>query len=461
MIRFAILLLASLWPALVTGGALWFPDIAPYVRGGYVAVETVIGEAAGQAADAPATDASPVGTHAEAEEGGGLAARVSAPVSGVRSVAYSVFAYLGGIVAPGFLGVALVQGALLAALVGIVARREGGPIWFWGSVLALSAAPLTAASAGPDVFAGLLLLCVLIALRYGRRLGRGETALVLGTLAFAVAAHVSHVLLGGALALGVLLLGEGAQRKAGLLLAGGVAAGVAAVLAASLVGFGEASIAPKRYPIVLARAIEDGPALWHLEEHCAEYRYTVCEVFPDGIPGDVGSFLWQEGGVRDRATPTQMEAIRAEEALILRRAFAEYPFFQVRRAGGNFAEQFGAFLGTPRLGSRTLYEGEGAVARAGSPWRAAARLSVIGQGLVTIGAPLLLGGLAVIGAVRLDRSDLRLLALLALGLCANAAICGVLSVPEARYQARIVWVLPVVAAALLVRAGPLSPRGAR
>ena len=459
MIRLGVLFLASLWPALVSGGALWFPDIAPYVRGGHLAVETLLaaGEGEGAAgAGAALTDAAP--GESQTERAAGLAGRATASVSGVRSVAYSVFAYLGGLAAPAFWGVALIQAALLAGLVSILARREGGPLWLWAGVLALSAAPLSASSAGPDVFAGLLFLSALIVFRYGRRLTAGEAGLVLGTLAFGVAAHASHVLLAGALALGVLLLGTRTQRRAGVLLAGGVAVGVAGVLAASLIGFGEASLAPKRYPIVLARAIEDGPALWHLQDHCDEHGYTVCEVFPDGIPDNVGSFLWREGGVRDRASPAQMEAIRAEEALILRRAFAEYPFFQLRKAGGNFARQLATFIETPRLGSRTTYLGGGEVASEGTSIRSFSRLSALAQGLVTLGGLLLVAALAFTGALRLDRDDRRLLCLLALGLAANAAVCGVLSVPEARYQARIVWVLPVIAAALLVRAPIIARR---
>ena len=70
----------------------------------------------------------------------------------------------------------------------------------------------------------------------------------------------------------------------------------------SLVGFGEASVAPKRYPFALARSVADGPGLWHLEKHCDTYHYAVCEVFDD-IPKGVGEFLWEETGLRYRATP--------------------------------------------------------------------------------------------------------------------------------------------------------------
>ena len=456
--RLLILCLAALWPALVTGGALWFPDIAPYVRGGFVAVDTVLGADPGAGSGVPSDVAEGASEGASEAGGGGLAARSAAPVSGVRSVAYSVTAYLAGQAAPRFLALAFLQALVLGGLVATLARREGGPLWAWAGVLALSAGPLAASQAGPDVWAGLLLLAALVLFRYGRSLTRAEAGLALGTLAFGVAAHASHVLLAAALAVGALLLGRRRQRRAGALLLGGVAAGVAAILAASLIGFGEASLAPKRYPIVLARAIEDGPALWHLEEHCDRYAYTVCEVFPDGIPDDVGSFLWAEGGVRDRASPAQMEAIRAEEPLILRRALAEYPFFQARQAGANFARQLAAFTDLPRLGQRPAYLGSGTVEREGRRMLTASRLSVLAQGLVTLGGALLLGAGLAARVLPVGAADLRLLGLLLLGLAANAAICGVLSVPEGRYQARVVWVLPVVAMAFLPRLRALGWR---
>ena len=40
----------------------------------------------------------------------------------------------------------------------------------------------------------------------------------------------------------------------------------------------------------------------------------------------------------------------------------------------------------------------------------------------------------------------------------NAAVCGILSGPQPRYQGRVVWLLPLLAGALLLPpAGRLSP----
>jgi hypothetical protein len=46
----------------------------------------------------------------------------------------------------------------------------------------------------------------------------------------------------------------------------------------------------------------------------------------------------------------------------------------------------------------------------------------------------------------------------ALGIVANAAIAGGLSKPHARYQARIVWLLPAAAVLLLLPRAPAERR---
>ena len=454
--RFLVLFIVAIWPALASGGALWFADLGPYVRGGHLAVVTVQdalttrpGALAGREEGAPAAAGEPA-------SGGGLAAGAGGSVSGARSIAYSLLAYLAGLLAPGFLALAVIQAGVLAGLVSILAARQGGPLWLWSLAVLLGSAPLMASTASPDVWAGLTLLGVLILFRHGASMAWSERGFALAALAFGIAAHASHILLAIALAGGCLLAAGRSTRVQALLLLGGVGVGVAGVLAVSFIGFGEASLAPKRCPIVLARAIEDGPALWHLEEHCDEYRYTVCEVFPDGFPTDAGNFLWGEGGVRERATPAQMDAIRAEEGLILRRSLAEYPFHQARRAAANFAAQAVLVFDHSSLGRTAHYLGDGAAWPGGEPRRRATRVTVLLQALGLVGLPLVAGAGVILRIVPFGSAERRLVALAVLGLLANAAICGALSVPVWRYQARIVWVVPLVGAALLVRSRPFG-----
>jgi hypothetical protein len=450
LVWYAACLFAAAWPLLAGPGALPFDDLAPYVRGGHLAVERAVDLVTPH--QAPAPGAASTGT-------GGPVALVPADVevSGVRSIAYSVAAYLGGAWSPRFTLLALVQAAVLAGLAILWSRLEGGGPR--RAALALAVAPAAAYHAsqgGPDVWAGLVILAFVLLAAYGARLGRlgiGFTALV---IAFGVAAHASHVLL----ALGLLLVTIGwtlimrrPLRQVALtaaLPAAAVGLGIGATALTGLIGFGEASIAPKRYPIVLARAIEDGPALWHLEAECETYDYTVCRLFPDGIPGNVGDFLWNEGGVVDRATPAQMEAIRAEEPLILQRAAADYPLFGIRQMVGNVAEQLVRFgLNGARLGSYASYTGGGEIAvgdRDGPRWPTVLldRVHVL-----FILAAVAAFGIALWRGWRPGAAALFGLVLIVLGLAGNALICGGLSVPVDRYQSRVIWLVPLAAVILL------------
>ena len=108
-----------------------------------------------------------------------------------------------------------------------------------------------------------------------------------------------------------------------------------ALFAMSYVGFGTASVAPKRYPILLARSVADGPGLRYLVRHCPTEHYAVCEIFDTGIPTRPRDFLWGPNGVRYRATPEQMDRIRAEEWPIVRNAALEYPALQFESSSGN------------------------------------------------------------------------------------------------------------------------------
>lgn len=459
---------ALCWPALLNGGALWFDDVRPYVKGGHLAVRTVLGEAEAPSVAAPADkvpgtrDARPLIPEAVGRDGDDPGLAPTRSVRGARAIAYSVAAYLGAVTLPAFWTVALVQAGVLAWLALALAWAKGLGVAEGSGLCAVlvlgTSAPFVATAASPDVWAGLLILSFVLLDAYRTRLGAGTLVLAGLVAAFSVASHASHVALAGALVAASLLASAFGRARRGWLRAalpaGVVAAGVAGTVGAGVIGFGEASVAPKRYPIVLARAVEDGPALWHLEEHCDEYRYAVCELFGEDVPNNVGDFLWNDGGVRDLATPAQMDRIRAEEALIVRRATMEYPFAQARRAGGNVLEQLADFgVIQSGLGARPDYRGRGVTVR-----QETGRWGALLGGLTTLHVLVFAGGLGAAGLALTARrsgltvADRRALWLVGTGILSNAAICGVLSVPVERYQSRVAWVLPLVALAVLLPA---------
>ena len=57
----------------------------------------------------------------------------------------------------------------------------------------------------------------------------------------------------------------------------------------SAAALGEASVAPKRLPILLARSIDDGPGARFLAEACPEAGFALCDIFPAGVPDDLNA----------------------------------------------------------------------------------------------------------------------------------------------------------------------------
>jgi len=59
--------------------------------------------------------------------------------------------------------------------------------------------------------------------------------------------------------------------------------------------------------------------------------------------------------------------------------------------------------------------------------------------------------LILIGRLRRRSENLPVISAILIGLAANAAVCAIFSASAARYQARVIWLLPICAAASLRR----------
>jgi hypothetical protein len=445
-------MLALCLPALLSWSAGDFSDLKPYVAGGHGILEWL----------GTKLDSGPVAVaHVEGASGSEGAAQetaepAQAQVSGLRSVTFSLLTYLAAIIDSRFAPLVLLQAAAALWLLMTFFRTIGAS--------PLPAALLTAAllppvalgvsRASPDIWAGLMVLALLVLLEGFVRLRLYEKILAALVVAAAVSFHASHLplaaaTLGAYVFIAVFRRTELLKRKWGVGLAGlAVVLGTGASMLAGFIGFGEVSVTPKRYPIALARSIEDGPALWHLEEHCPTYQYTVCQIYPGGIPTNVGAFLWSENGVANVATPEQMDALREEEIIILQRAASEYPFAAVRRAAGNALTQLVSFdVNTGSFARRRPYEGDGQLeepVKLRAWWLTPYHVVLNRLHMLTM----LLAVAALIWTIsrpqRLASSTIRLLVVTTAALLTNAAICGVLSAPVDRYQVRVVWLLPVL-----------------
>jgi hypothetical protein len=448
-------LLAALllsWPLLVFGRPAYIQDSAAYYKGGRAAVSFALGKLdrseaatkgaqAGQEADLPAP-------HAETAK----------DVSGVRSITYSVAAYL--LSAPGVtlalltIAQALATGALMVAALGAFGGLPAGRMMAALIVLAgaTTAAPV-AIFAVPDIFAGLLIGSMVLLTAAPSRVSAGARLLCAGIATFAVTAHASHIPLAG----GMTMLGLGwiaVARFSGTplprwtwawvvapLLIGGLT-----LLSINRVAFGETSLASKRYPFALARSVDDGPGRWYLEKHCPELRYTICTLYPHGLPqGGALEFLWGKDGVVQRATPAQLDRIREEEPEIVLAAAREYSGHEFRRLTYNAAVQLIIFQPYPFI-ERLVLDDTGTPQLSPAPQANEKVLGIIGV-LTAISAAI---GTLCLGWIFLRKRPLRpVITLMFLGILGNAATCVLLAAVAHRYQARVIWLIPLFALALL------------
>ena len=445
--RTVLLALILCWPLMLFGRPAYFPDTLGYYTGGAKAVAFAVHKLE------PATSPS-------SARGQPTAAPVRSDVTKeARSIAYSVLAWLLGGSDLSLKPLAVVQALLVAftATIFLHAAQIGAARYWATALLVALATPAAwvASFAMPDIFAGVAIAIIATMSVCARRLSLPVAVSLCLIGALTICAHTSHVAIALLLApLGLAWIAfrqwrerRRLQRGAWLWAAAPVVLGMAAVLIGGLVGFGEISLAPKHIPLTLARSVGDGPGRWYLEQRCATEHYTVCDLYGRNIPKTSNDFLWGPNGINHKATPTQMEQLRREEPKIVLGAAAAYPWQQLQASLGGVVRQLVNFgVDEEDFSLRIVRRADGdlafekdskpPIALAG----AADMLSRLSAGLALVW--LLLG----LAAATPERRAMALFILA--GLVANAAVCAILSGASDRYQARVIWLLPLAAAVL-------------
>ncbi len=396
-----------------------------------------------------------------------------------RSAVYAVFLWtleslgtLWLVTATQALAVAWVVAALWrAALPG---RARKGALVALAVVALLSPLPFFAGFAMPDIFAGVAAIAAVLLLVYPDRVGRHERAALWVLLVFAMAVHTSHVLMtvvllvvGGGVMAALRLNWSAVRRRLGGLLA----AIVVAVALNSLYGLGIrfATGEPLRnQPFLTARLLADGPGRAYLRHACAAgERYTLCR-FAHKPLSDSEDILWSDlpgTGVfmlSDYATRMQLED---QEGRFVLGTLAYAPGAQVVASLKNWRRQLAMvfvddpirdpvfYLTDPYWRQTNLPGMIGRLADCGPRHdRCRSRLTVpVSKALHGALALLALAAVAAgfaRGGGRLPRRLVAASVVLIAAVLVNAAVCGILSGPFARYQARIVWLLPLTAVLL-------------
>ncbi|WP_291296490.1 hypothetical protein [Elioraea sp.] len=337
---------------------------------------------------------------------------------------------------------------------------------------AVTTAPFTIALLMPDVFTAAVVLALFL-LGFGAdRLGRWEMLWAGAVATLGIAAHLSHLPVAAAvIAMGILLR---RKLRPALRMTAPLAAALLLLLGTNLVGHERLSLSPHGSTFLLARLQADGPAARTIAALCPDRGWYLCD-FTAWMPMDSDLFLWE------RSSPVNRDAagndrflggalLSAEAREIVRETIAREPAAVARAMVANTLRQAvtagaGDVIAQPwsdidnATGSRIREFFPAAEAERYAASRQADRsLPGIVSPLAWVHAPVLAGGVLLAfyaGWRSFRRGDIRSLALVLVVLTAagaNAFAAGALSKPHHRYQARIAWLIPVVAVIALLPA---------
>jgi len=353
------------------------------------------------------------------------------------------------------------------------------------AIAAGSTLPFFAAFSMPDVFAGYTVLGEILLLAFWDRLARSERVGLALLVGFAITFHTSHLLD----AASVLVLAFGATRwlkapkpavMASMLTVAVAMVGAVLALAAYKEGVKlKTGDELRRPPFLAMRVLADGPGREYLKESCAKGdRWALCPFA--GLPLDNSQdLLWSDDRKKGIFNVTTLETrlkIEKEENAFVLRAIAHDPIGQVLASLENWGEQFlmpyvddpiknphyyltndyWSTTNLPLLINRAKDCGR-------DHWGCGYRLSIDGS-VWLHGSLLVLGLLIIAGRIGLtaarsrrpfdwEDDEVRLSAALALLVAVvfiNAFVCGAMSGPFPRYQARITWIVTAGAAVAVI-----------
>jgi hypothetical protein len=360
--------------------------------------------------------------------------------------------------------VAIFQAAMTLYVLRVVclALDLGAPRWWWPGIVGLAlltTVPWTVAHIMPDIFAAMLVLGMFVLTWAPERLTVEDRLLSGAIVIVSIAVHNSHLVLAAGLVVAAFAIGRADRwRTASLrrcaLPAALAATAFAAMLALNTCRAGSPYVFRAGAQLFVNRLAETGLLQQLLDEHCAEERYRMCDLRP--ISRERGHFLFADDGVL--AKMGGWEACNDECSRITRHAWLRYPGANLAAALAEWGDQLvefdiasNVFVFTEadhilRDLRRYLPADHDRFARSrqqqgtlAMPW--------LDRVYFAVAALAAVAGLAAALALRGPRRRplLVLHAFVWVAVVGNAAVCAIGSHAEYRYQARVVWLVPLCA----------------
>ena len=315
----------------------------------------------------------------------------------------------------------------------------------------------------PDLLGPLLYLSMFVLVFAGETLCLSERG-ALGTIAWwGMVAHASHLLLAIGLCpvlAAVLLLQKRGLRQS--LRAVRPLAVILVVAVVSQVGLNwylddKPSLMGNRPPFLLARVLADGPGKWYVQKHCGVAPVGSCDQLKL-VTDDAEDFLWGEHGWVN-ASDDEQHAWNREELPVVLGALRDYPLQELRIAAAHFWEQLLTYAVASYDANAWIAESIDVVlpGKSAAYQRSRQAHNQLNEDFFSmvqdwaLYVSLLLIVLWAIFGRRLWTPRLAALSVLILYvLLANAAVTGNFSNVEDRYQARVIWLVPLLALLFLL-----------
>lgn len=463
------LVFVSIWPSIYNGQPFFFNDTTTYVKGADAGVAKLTGiTSVWTHKEAPASDTnSSVMGEPEIET---LVASSVLPANQTvlsgRSIYYGTLLYLGDLFG-GFWFTVVIQAMLYLTSIGLTLFNLRVFSWIRFSLIVAVLAVLTPAAfynsyLMPDLFAGLTILASANLVVFGRSISNWQRLVWFVVLSLSMLFHSSHLLIAGAI---VAIAAPWGLSKRYSVSWGGVGIIVLSIVT----GFvGEAAFgfavkkltgtSPIRPPFVMARVIADGPGYDFLKEKCPDAGFVVCD-YLDRLPtlnSDV--FLWSQDPTQGVFTPEPEERKRAlsEEQFRFAIAVVAYdPIGYLKSASFNIWSQLSQF-GLSEFNYSTIqlqrykdkvpepYQSEileTPAARGNMPIRILTPITY-----VSVFLSLAIYSYSIFRRRKsyISQPSIVFSTVILWGILANAIICGLLSTPHDRYQARVIWLIPAL-----------------
>ena len=485
------LLLGLLWPAAVNGGPFWFPDSGSYIRGADAAAVVFTRQGSEWSDRLTISHRSPgSGTIADADAApANWSAEISTerPVLNNRSVYFGMLLYVPMRIF-GPWGAVIGQAALVAAALTfllIVSTRQFQRHRFAAAaavaagLIVVTPLPFYSCMLMPDVWSGVLIAMLALAICFRGQMNGWEVLIAAATACAITTFHNTHILLAFSMAIVAVLTGTGWRSR----VIGSATCGVAAIFGLISVAVFSAAVErnlgqkPLSPPFLSARLSDEGPAIPFLASHCVAgdkgERFALC-AYRDRLPLNSDNFLWSvqpDHGLFQLLSPTAQRDIAEEDKRFFLAVIADDPVAYVLSAARSWAKTLVSFdlknfnyydtrlqaleAKYPPAISRTIAATKSA--NKVMPTGPTVLLTIVSCVFSVMWFVYVMAGRARLRAIS-PNPVFRYGVALILGIMANAAICGALSKPDARYQMRLIWLLPFAAGLLL--ASQSSDRGA-